>query len=263
MSDKLVIGNWKMNGSMMSNRNLVAAMLEDRRINRSGVALAAPHVYLLQVAGLIHAGNLALAAQDVSQFARDGAYTGEVSAGMLANIGCRYVLIGHSERRQYLDEQNAVLSRKIVNVLEAGLTPVLCVGETLQQRESGNHLSSIRTQLEILRPLPAEQIVVAYEPIWAIGTGKVATLDQIREMHDHIKVICHQPRQGGTTVNVLYGGSVKADNAEAILGIDTVDGALVGGASLDAASFGLICGAAQARHTTTPSQHPVGAVPAM
>ena len=244
MSAKLVMGNWKMNGSLASNRKLVQAMLQDRRINRGGVALASPHVYLLQLADLLQISPVALAAQDVSQFGRDGAYTGEVSATMLANVGCRYTLVGHSERRQYLEEDNRVLALKLANALEAGVTPVLCVGETLQQRESGEHAAVISRQLEIVAPFSAARMLVAYEPVWAIGTGRVASLDQIGEMHDVIKALCLQSQNGSDTMRVLYGGSVKADNAEAILSINSVDGALVGGASLDVDSFGIICQAA-------------------
>jgi triosephosphate isomerase len=244
MAAKLVMGNWKMHGSLASNRKLIHAMLQDRRINRAGVALASPSVYLLQLVDLLQMSPVALAAQDVSQFGRDGAFTGEVSATMLANIGCRYVLIGHSERRQYLAESPSVLAQKLANSTEAQLTPVLCVGETLAQRESGEHLAAIAHQLEIVAPLSSAKMLVAYEPVWAIGTGRVATLDQIREMHDWIKSVCLQWNSGSGTMRVLYGGSVKADNAEAILSINSVDGALVGGASLDVESFGMICQAA-------------------
>jgi len=244
MAAKLVMGNWKMNGSLASNRKLVKAMLEDRRINRGGVALASPHVYLLQLADLLQMSPMALAAQDVSQFGRDGAYTGEISASMLSDVGCRYALVGHSERRQYLSEDNRVLGMKLANLTEARITPVLCVGETLEQRESGNHLGVIRRQLEIIGSYSANQVVIAYEPVWAIGTGRVATLEQIREMHDCIKETGLQRQKGSANMRVLYGGSVKADNAEAILSIDSVDGALVGGASLDVDSFGMICLAA-------------------
>lgn len=244
MSAKLVVGNWKMNGSLASNRKLVKAMLEDARINRPGVALASPHVYLLQLADLLQMSPVDLAAQDVSQFGRDGAFTGEVSASMLANVGCRYTLVGHSERRQYLREDSEVLARKLVNALEAHLTPIFCVGETLAQRESGAHLDVIRAQLEIAMQFAARQLIVAYEPVWAIGTGRVASLEQIREMHDCIKDAGLQRQNGSDSMRVLYGGSVKADNAEAILSILSVDGALVGGASLDVDSFGMICQAA-------------------
>lgn len=244
MSAKLVVGNWKMNGSLASNRKLVKAMLEDRRINRTGVALASPTVYLLQLADLLHMSPIKLAAQDVSQFGRDGAFTGEVSASMLANIGCHYVLVGHSERRQYLAEGDRMLEQKLVNALEAHLTPILCVGETLAERDAGRHLDVIRNQIAIAGALGARQMLIAYEPVWAIGTGRVADLEQIREIHECIKERCLQTQGGSDTMRVLYGGSVKADNAEAILSMQSVDGALVGGASLDVDSFGIICQAA-------------------
>lgn len=244
MSGKLVIGNWKMHGSLASNRNLVRGMLEDWWINRKGVALASPHIYLLQLADLLEYSPVALAAQDVSSFGADGAYTGEVSASMLADMGCRYTLLGHSERRNYFKEDNRVLGVKLRNTLATAVTPVLCVGETLQERESGRHLEVIQQQLEIAAGLDAGRVVIAYEPVWAIGTGKVATLAQIREMHDSIKAWCLQNQNGPAKIHVLYGGSVKADNAEAILSIDSVDGALVGGASLDVGSFAMICQAA-------------------
>jgi triosephosphate isomerase len=241
MSGKLVMGNWKMNGSLASNRKLINAMLGDKRINREGVALAAPHAYLMQLTDLLEASPIDAAAQDISQFGQAGAYTGEVSASMLSDIGCRYALIGHSERRQYMAETSRTLMQKLVNALEANITPVLCVGETLPQRESGEHLSVIRRQLEIISLFDPARVIVAYEPVWAIGTGKVASLEQIREMHESIKENSLQKQNKGAAVRVLYGGSVKADNADAILSMDSVDGALVGGASLDVESLGIIC----------------------
>jgi triosephosphate isomerase len=244
MSAKLVMGNWKMHGSLDANRQLLAAMLQDHRINRAGVALAAPMVYLPQLAALLRDSPIALAAQDVSRFGAAGAYTGEVSAAMLADVGCQYALVGHSERRQYHAEGNPQLAAKLAHSCAAGLTPVLCVGETLAEREAGQHLAVIRRQLEIVATLNARQLLVAYEPVWAIGTGRVASLGQIREMHDCIKEACLQSQKGSDTMRVLYGGSVKADNAEAVLSIESVDGALVGGASLDVDSFGMICLAA-------------------
>lgn len=244
MTAKLVVGNWKMNGSLASNRKLVKGMLEDRRINRAGVVLASPFAYLLQLADLLQLSPMALAAQDVSQFGNDGAYTGEVSASMLANVGCRYVLVGHSERRQYLAESGEVLGQKLQNALKAQLTPILCVGETLAERESGQYPEVIRQQLAILSGVTAGQLMVAYEPVWAIGTGKVASLEQIEEMHNAIKAAGLQRFPGSGSIRVLYGGSVKADNAGSIMSLKSVDGALVGGASLDVDSFGTICQAA-------------------
>jgi triosephosphate isomerase len=242
MPNKLVMGNWKMNGDLKSNSVLIKAMLGNRYINRPGVSLAPPHAYLGQLSQLLNDSQMALAAQDVSQFCHNGAYTGEVSADMLKDLGCSYTLIGHSERRQYLAENPAILAQKMNSALEVGATPVLCVGETLPQRESGNHLTAIRCQLELLGPLMADKVIIAYEPVWAIGTGKVATLEQIREMHEYIKSIARS--KGAGEITVLYGGSVKADNATTILAMDCVDGALVGGASLNADQFGVICQAA-------------------
>ncbi|OWY39104.1 triose-phosphate isomerase [Xenophilus sp. AP218F] len=244
MSGKLVIGNWKMNTRSESAQALVAALLADPATNRDGVGVAAPAVYLAQVARQLEGGRIALASQDVSRYDADGAFTGETSAAMLADVGCRYALVGHSERRQYFAESNEALLRKMRNALAAGVTPVLCVGETLEQREGGQYLEVIRQQLAILAEIADGEYVVAYEPVWAIGTGKVASLEQIAEMHAFIKNWCLQNAGSSANIRVLYGGSVKAENAEAILATKNVDGALVGGASLSADSFRVICQAA-------------------
>ncbi|AUH52475.1 triose-phosphate isomerase [Chromobacterium sp. ATCC 53434] len=244
MSGKLVIGNWKMNTRGDGARELAAALLADAATNRDGVGIAAPAVYLSDLARQLAGGRLALAAQDVSRFAADGAFTGEVSASMLADVGCRYALVGHSERRQYFGEDNAALLAKMRNAAAAGVSPVLCVGETLAEREAGRHLAVIAEQLAILTEIAGDRYVIAYEPVWAIGTGKVATLEQIAEIHAFIKNWCLQNTDGSDKIRVLYGGSVKAENAEAILATENVDGALVGGASLDADSFRVICQAA-------------------
>ncbi|GGY14463.1 triosephosphate isomerase [Paludibacterium paludis] len=244
MAGKLVIGNWKMNGRRVASETLVAAMLADPRINRPNVGMAPPAPYLALLAGWLEGSHVAVCAQDASRFAKDGAFTGDVSAAMLADIGCQYVLVGHSERRQYHGESNEVLRAKLANVLEAGLVPVLCVGETLTEREEGRHRDVIRHQLSVLEGVDPRRCVVAYEPVWAIGTGKVASLEQIAQMHADIKSWCLQIQKTDVTIRTLYGGSVKADNAEAILSIDDVDGALVGGASLEVESFAMICMAA-------------------
>jgi triosephosphate isomerase len=241
MADKLVIGNWKMHGRHAFNAQLVTQLLASEQVNRAGVALAVPTPYLVSVGALLEGHRLALAAQDVSCFADDGAYTGETSANMLADVGCRYVLVGHSERRQYLNEGSEALRQKLLNAIAAGLIPVYCVGETLAQREAGHHIEVIREQLSVLDGIDGKSIVVAYEPVWAIGTGKVASLEQIDEIHREIKAECLRRLQGSATIRVLYGGSVKADNAMAILSLDNVDGALVGGASLVPESFSMIC----------------------
>ncbi|SUX30450.1 Bifunctional PGK/TIM [Chromobacterium vaccinii] len=188
MSGKLVIGNWKMNTRGDSARQLAAALLADEKTNREGVGIAAPAVYLAALAEQLKGGNIALSSQDVSRFAADGAFTGEVSAAMLADVGCRYALVGHSERRQYFREDNAALLAKMRNAIAAGVVPVLCVGETLEQRESGAYLDVVREQLAILADIADGEYVVAYEPVWAIGTGKVASLEQIAEIHAFIKI---------------------------------------------------------------------------
>ena len=244
MSGKLVIGNWKMNTRGDSARLLAAALLADEETNREGVGIAAPAVYLAALAEQLKGGKIALSSQDVSRFAADGAFTGEVSAEMLADVGCRYALVGHSERRQYFREDNAALLAKMRNAIAAGVVPVLCVGETLEQRESGAYLDVVREQLAILAEIDDGEYVIAYEPVWAIGTGKVASLEQIAEIHAFIKNWCLQNISGSDKIRVLYGGSVKAENAEAILATENVGGALVGGASLDAGSFRVICQAA-------------------
>lgn len=245
MSSKLVIGNWKMNGRHAANLALLGQMLESADINREGVGLAAPAVYLAQLASVLQGSAIAVAAQDVSRFATDGAFTGETSAQMLADVGCRYVLVGHSERRQYFGEQNDALSAKLQAVVAAGMLPVLCVGETLAEREAGQELAVISQQLEALAAISGQEYVVAYEPVWAIGTGKVATIEQIDAVHQQIRALVLQCYGASDSIRVLYGGSVKADNADAILSLASVGGALVGGASLEVNGFGKICQAAK------------------
>lgn len=245
MTNKLVIGNWKMNGRLEQNQRLLEALAEAVAGLEVEVGVAPPAAYLGQVASLTQGSALRLCAQDVSQYADDGAYTGEASAAMLADISVRYVLLGHSERRQYFGEDNVVLRRKLEAVLKAGLTPVLCVGETLAEREAGQQWSVIEQQLSVLDDVALTELVVAYEPVWAIGTGKVATVEQIGQMHTAIAEKLLQTSKGSVKIRVLYGGSVKSDNADAVFAVQNVDGALVGGASLDAEAFRKICLAAQ------------------
>ncbi|WP_174875926.1 triose-phosphate isomerase [Vogesella oryzae] len=245
MQDKLVLGNWKMNGRLAANLALLQAMLADVDINREGVGIAAPYPYLAQLGELFAGSKLAVAAQDVSRYAADGAFTGEVSAAMLADMGCRYVLIGHSERRQYFAEDDACLRQKLLAAVAEGLIPVYCVGETLGEREAGRFADVIGEQLMVLDAIAGKEYVVAYEPVWAIGTGRVASIEQIDEAHRLIleRVLhCHG---ASASIRVLYGGSVKADNADAILSLASVGGALVGGASLEVQGFGKICQSAK------------------
>lgn len=244
MTKKLVIGNWKMNGRLEQNQRLLAALAETAGLAVE-IGVAPPAAYLGQVAGQIQGSALRLCAQDVSRFGGDGAYTGETSAPMLADLGVRYVLLGHSERRQYFGEDNTLLRGKLEAVLAAGLIPVLCVGETLAEREAGQQWPVIEAQLAVLDGLALSELVVAYEPVWAIGTGKVATVEQIGEMHKAIAEKLLQTQTSSVKIRVLYGGSVKSDNADAVMSVQNVDGALVGGASLDAEAFRKICLAAE------------------
>jgi len=243
--DKLVIGNWKMNGRREANQALLAALLQEPACNRNGVSVAVPTVALVDAAAQLAGQGLSASAQDVSQFADDGAYTGEVSAAMLAEYGTDFVLLGHSERRQYFGEDNRVLAAKYDAARAAGLRPVLCVGETLAEREAGQDEAVVAAQLEVLIGRASGDLVIAYEPVWAIGTGKVATIEQIAAMHAYIKQWVLHNTKGADSIRVLYGGSVKAENADAVLSTPNVDGALVGGASLDVSAFRKICETAE------------------
>jgi len=245
MTGKLVIGNWKMNGRLAANLALLDALQANAAVQAAQVAVAPPFAYLGQAATLLAGSNIALAAQDVSAFDKDGAYTGEVSAAMLADVGCRYVLIGHSERRQYFAEDHALLARKLQAAVAAGLRVEGIPGEMLAERETGAYKTVVADQLAVLGALAGHDYVVAYEPVWAIGTGKVASVEQIDEVHQFIRETVLQCHGASDSIRVLYGGSVKADNADAIFSLQSVGGALVGGASLDVESFGRICQAAK------------------
>ncbi|MBY0377064.1 MAG: triose-phosphate isomerase, partial [Gammaproteobacteria bacterium] len=188
--------------------------------------------------------NLQLGAQNVGRFADDGPYTGKVSAGMLIDIGCQYVIVGHSERRRAFSETQIVLRDKIIHAQEAGLTPIFCIGETLQERQSGEYLAILFDQLESLRHASLNPFVVAYEPIWAIGTQQVAQVEQIAEVHAKIKGWLLLNRPDSANIRILYGGSVNASNATQVFATANVDGALVGGSSLSVGSFAKICAAA-------------------
>jgi triosephosphate isomerase (TIM) len=224
----LVAGNWKMHGSRASIAALLDALVED---NPSGCAVCVPFPYLGQVAERLRGSPIAWGAQNVSEHAQ-GAYTGEVSAAMLAEFGCRYVIVGHSERRQLYGETDAQAAAKFAAVRAAGMTPILCVGETLQQRDAGKTEEVVGRQLEkVLEKNSVEKSVLAYEPVWAIGTGRNATPEQAQAVHAFLrsKVPADTP--------ILYGGSVKPQNAAAIFAMPDVDGGLIGGASLVAKDF--------------------------
>ena len=238
---RLVAGNWKMHGSRESIRILLDAIVAGAGRPSSQCAVCPPFPYLGQVAERLRGTAIAWGAQNVSEHA-SGAYTGEVSVAMLAELGCRYVIVGHSERRQIFGESDAQVAAKFAAVRSGGLTPILCVGETLAEREAG------RTQEVVARQLGAvkfEQGVLAYEPVWAIGTGRNATAEQAQEVHAFLRMRLPAERRADTPI--LYGGSVKPQNAAAIFEMPDVDGGLIGGASLVAADFLAILRATQGR----------------
>jgi len=247
---KLVAGNWKMNGSRSSNRALLDAVSAGiAGLAGMECAVCVPYPYLGEVAEQLRGGPIAWGAQNVSEHAK-GAYTGEVSASMLVEFACRYVIVGHSERRQLYGETDAQVAAKFARALDAKLVPILCVGETLQEREQGRTEKVLARQLdEVLTTTGVEAFsgaVVAYEPVWAIGTGRTATPEQAQEAHAFIR------RRIFKGTRILYGGSVKPDNAAAIFAQTDVDGGLIGGASLAAEDFLAVCRAA-ASNTATKS----------
>ena len=227
---KLIAGNWKMNGNAAGAADFASLLLARMATFASKCdLLVCPPFTLL---GVFAKSGLTLGAQDCHT-AASGAYTGDISAAMLKDAGCRYVIVGHSERRQGHNETNAQIKAKAEAALAAGLIPIICVGESLAERESGNAVAVVCQQLRESVP-EAAGFVVAYEPIWAIGTGKIPTLTEIAEMHAALR---KSLGSSGAATRILYGGSVKPDNAAAIFGIDDVDGALVGGASLKVGDF--------------------------
>ena len=248
MTQKLIVGNWKMNGSLAANMDLLLALKKGLPVgNQAGVALAAPFVYLAQLQSELEGTAIAVAAQDVSQH-ESGAYTAEVSAEMLKEFGVRYALVGHSERRQYHAETDALVGLKAQAALVKGITPIVCVGETLLEREAG------QTEVVVKRQLAAvihqvghcvTELVVAYEPVWAIGTGKTATPEQAQAVHAVLRAQLAAATQHAAKIPLLYGGSMNAANAAQLLSQTDIDGGLVGGASLKAADFLVIIAAAQ------------------
>jgi triosephosphate isomerase len=245
MRQALVVGNWKMNGSLAANSQLLESFLERwQGEHQVEVAVCPPAIYLAQVKQLAGDG-LQIGAQDVSQ-AESGAYTGEVSASMVADLDCRYAIVGHSERREYHSETNELVAEKFAAAQQAGLVPILCVGETLEQRDASETLDVIAEQLKAVIDRAGLQAmtdaVVAYEPVWAIGTGLTATPEQAQEVHGFIR---EQLGDTGDAVRILYGGSVKPANAGELFAKPDIDGALVGGASLASEDFYQICLAAE------------------
>jgi triosephosphate isomerase len=250
----LIAGNWKMNLNHLEAIALtqkIAFSLSPAQLTAVEVVLLPPFVDLRSVQTLVDGDKLLIeyGAQDLSPH-DDGAYTGDISGAMLAKLGCRYVVVGHSERRQYHAEDDLTVNAKAQAALRHGLAPILCVGESLEVREAGEHLVHVRTQLDGgvkgLTPEQAATLVLAYEPVWAIGTGRVATPDDAQEVCASLRARLaesYSPDLAAST-RILYGGSVKASNAADLLAEADIDGALVGGASLDATEFAAICTAA-------------------
>jgi triosephosphate isomerase (TIM) len=249
MRKPLVAGNWKMHGSRAENAQLVRSLLDLLRTDvRSEVLLCPPFVYLWEIERLLKDSDVALGAQSLCAEAQ-GAFTGEVSGTMLRDVGCRYVLVGHSERRQLFGEHDALVARKFMAAQAHGLTPVLCVGETLEEREAGRTSDVVSRQLEAVLAVSGiaafDRAVVAYEPVWAIGTGRNATPEQAQDVHASIRgQLAALDATIGGSVRILYGGSVKASNARELFAMADIDGGLVGGASLKAEEFAQICAAA-------------------
>lgn len=244
MRKPLLAANWKMHGSRELVNSYFPRMLERTAGGDIDVVVFPPFVYLHQAAGFVSA-PLALGAQNLCHENR-GAFTGEVSAEMLVEASCRYVLVGHSERRTIFGETDLTVARKFVTATRAGLVPVLCIGESLSERESGDTLNVVRRQLAAVVDMAGlgavSASVIAYEPVWAIGSGKTATPEQAQEIHREIRYMLGE---AGKETRILYGGSVKPENAGELFSQPDIDGGLVGGASLDVEEFVAICDKAQ------------------
>lgn len=251
MRRQIVAANWKMNGSSELVQQLVPAVRDGVAALDHGpeVVMMPPALYLAEVRARLGDSSIVVGVQNVAQW-QSGAYTGEIAATMAADAGCEFALVGHSERRQLFGETDAQVATKVARVLEAGLHAMVCVGETLEERESGQAEAVVCRQVEgALQGVSvddAEKVVVAYEPVWAIGTGKTATAEDAQAMHEAIRGKLVELGLPGNTMSVLYGGSVKPDNAAALFAKPDIDGGLIGGASLKADDFIAICQAAVA-----------------
>ena len=236
---KLIAGNWKMNGSLAANEALLIALTQGlKTLPACDVAVCVPALYLAQV-NLLKTAAIELGAQDISPQV-SGAYTGEISAAMLRDFGVRFCLVGHSERRHYHSETDALVADKAKAALAAGITPIVCVGETLAEREAGRTEEVVKRQLAAVIHTNGHcisEIVVAYEPVWAIGTGKTASGEQAQAVHAVLRAQLKAATDQFARIKILYGGSMNAANAASLLGQPDIDGGLIGGASLKAAEF--------------------------
>ena len=242
MRQSLVVGNWKMNGSRASAAALAQGIISGLNSSENaGIAICVPFVYLGEIGELIKGTPLALGAQNVGN-KPSGAYTGEVSASMLSEFGCQYALVGHSERRSYYGDTNETVAERFCQAQTQNITPILCIGETLDEREQGKTFAVVEEQLDAVIGLAGIEAfassVIAYEPVWAIGTGKTASDEQAQEVHQHIRqYLANKDANIAANITILYGGSAKPENAKGLFAMPDIDGGLIGGASLDAESF--------------------------
>ncbi|AZP10851.1 triose-phosphate isomerase [Undibacterium parvum] len=241
MRRTLIAGNWKMNGSLAANSALLAELKAGMAGQSCDVLVCAPAVYLAQCAESLAGSGISWGAQDVSMHAA-GAYTGEISATMLNDFACKYVILGHSERRAYHHESNELVAQKTLRALAAGILPIVCVGETLEQRELGQTEAVVSAQLQavlnVLDDAALAKIVVAYEPVWAIGTGKTATPQMAQDVHAVLRAqLAVRSDEVAQKVQILYGGSMKPENARELLAMVDIDGGLIGGAALKSVDF--------------------------
>ncbi|WP_460840425.1 triose-phosphate isomerase [Noviherbaspirillum agri] len=241
MRRKLIAGNWKMNGSLAANEVLLNGIKAELGQSACAVAVCVPAPYFAQCQSTLSGSPVMWGGQDISTH-ESGAYTGEVSGAMLKDFGCAYVIVGHSERRSYHGESDELVALKVVSAIKAGLTPILCVGESLAQREAGQTESVVGRQMDVvLAAISASDVgklVVAYEPVWAIGTGKTATPQMAQEVHAMLRSrLAAKNATEAEKVQILYGGSMKPENAKDLLAMADIDGGLIGGASLKVSDF--------------------------
>ena len=248
MRQSLVIANWKLNGDLNLIETMVSGLMASATERTSDVVICPPAIYISALRDAIStaastAASISIGAQNCSENS-SGAFTGEIAPAMLAEVGCEYVIVGHSERRSIFHESDAIIANKVNAVQQAGLTPVLCVGESLEQRENNETIDVVTAQIKAATvDVDSTKLVIAYEPVWAIGTGKTATPEQAQEVHHAIRTYLRSCMPNGDTIALLYGGSVKADNAAQLFAQDDIDGGLIGGASLNTDEFRAICSA--------------------
>lgn len=241
MRRSLVVGNWKMNGTRSSAESLAKGIVSGLGSDIADIAICVPYVFLNEIGQIVQNTRLGLGAQNVAD-KPSGAYTGEISAAMLKEFGCKYALVGHSERRTYYGDTDGSVAARYSQAQEQGIIPVLCIGETLEEREQDKTFEVITTQLDaVLKNAGVASLnnaVIAYEPVWAIGTGRTATDEQAQEVHQFIRqYIAEKDKAVAEKIQILYGGSAKPDNAKGLFAMPDIDGGLIGGASLDADSF--------------------------